>query len=309
MESPRIVSLLPSSTEIVATLGLTDRLVGRSHECDYPPEVQSLPALTTPRFETTEGAGNVHREVSQLVKQGLSVYSVDAELLAKLQPDYILTQTQCEVCAASEEDVRRAVQEQLSNQPEIISLAPEKLDHVWSDIENVGRALGQAEEAHRLAEEYRERSRRIADKARKLPKQPSVATIEWMEPLMAAGNWMPEMIDMAGGVNLFGKTGRHSPSLEWDVLQTADPDVILIMPCGYDIHQSLDQLNQLRRRSSFDQLTAVREGRAFVLDGNQYFNRPGPRLVESLEILAEILHPETFHFGHKDQGWMEIPQG
>ena len=306
MAEPRIVSLLPALTEIVAALDMAHLLVGRSHECDNPPEVAGLPALTSPKFVPDHDGLEVHQQVMDILKQGLSVYAVDAAQLKALKPDVILTQTQCEVCAASEEDVKAAVAEMLDPKPEVVAVAPEKLEDVWNNILQIARALGVEEKGQSLVNELQERTNSITRRAKKLKAQPSVATIEWMNPLMAGGNWMPELVNMAGGTNMFGKAGQHSPWLEWEVLQTADPDILLVLPCGYSITQSQREIHHLTQREGWAHLTAVQEGRVYVLDGNAYFNRPGPRLVESLEILAEVIHPDQFNFGHQESGWIRL---
>lgn len=303
MSKPRIVSLLPALTEIVDALGWTAYLVGRSHECDHPPEVAGLPALTQAKFAPGGDGLEVHQQVMDIVQHGLSVYRVDADQLAALQPDFILTQTHCEVCAVSEDDVRAAVDQMTTSRPQIVAVAPEKLDEVWQSIRHIAEAFQLPERGYAVVEDLQSKMDHIARRAQSRDQQPSVATIEWMSPLMAGGNWMPELINMAGGVNLFGKAGAHSPWLEWEVLQKADPEVIVIMPCGYPIEQTKRELSHLIEREGWEQLSAVRSGRVYIADGNAYFNRPGPRLVESLEILAEMIHPDAFHFGHEGRAW------
>jgi iron complex transport system substrate-binding protein len=218
----------------------------------------------------------------------------------------IVTQSQCEVCAVSERDVEEAVCDWLEDRPRIISLAPSALADVWADIERVAAALGAPEQGATLVAALQQRIEAIAAEGRLLRERPRVACIEWLDPLMAAGNWMPELVEMAGGVNLFGETGKHSPWMDWDDLVAADPDAILVLPCGFDIERTRRDLGLLTRRPGWNHLRAVRSGRVYLTDGNQYFNRPGPRLVESLEILAEVLHPDRFHFGHQGHGWQPL---
>lgn len=306
MSSQRIVSLIASSTEIVAALGLAEALVGRSHECDYPPEVTSLPVCTAPKFNIQGSSLEIDRRVKAILEQALSVYRVDSGILEQLKPDVIITQSQCEVCAVSLKEVEQAVCELVSSQPRIVSLEPNALADVWADIRRVATALDAPERGDELVSRLQRRMAAIAGRARLLPEQPTVACIEWIEPLMAAGNWMPELVEMAGGANLFGLAGRHSPWMTWEELLAVDPEVIVVLPCGYDIEKSRIELPALTEKAEWPQLKAVQSGRVFVTDGNAYFNRPGPRLADSLEILAEIFHPEVFQFGHEGTGWERL---
>jgi iron complex transport system substrate-binding protein len=303
MPNQRIVSLIASSTEIVAALGFAGNLVGRSHECDYPPEVTALPVCTAPKFEVEGSSREIDERVKTILEDALSVYRVDAAMLEGLQPDVIITQSQCEVCAVSLKDVEQAVCEWVSSRPQIVSLEPNALADVWTDIRQVAAALNVPEQGEALVARLQQRLAAIAGKARLLPEQPTVACIEWIDPLMAAGNWMPELVEMAGGANLFGLAGKHAPWLTWEALIAADPEVIVLLPCGYDIPKTRAELPALSQKAEWAGLQAVQNRRVFVTDGNQYFNRPGPRLAESLEILAEICHPEIFHFGHEGNGW------
>lgn len=300
---PRIVSLIASATEIVCALGFEDELVGRSHECDYPRSVKRLPVCTRPKFRTDGTSYEIDQRVKAILQEALSVYRVDAGLLKQLRPSHIVTQTQCEVCAVSLKDVERAVAELTESTPRMVSLEPNALRDVWADIQRVADALEVPERGRRLTQELQNRMAQIAKKAQTLQARPRVASIEWIDPLMASGNWMPELIAMAGGVNLFGAAGKHSPWMTWDELREKDPEVIVILPCGFDIERTRQELPTLTQNPGWSTLRAVRERRVYLLDGNQYFNRPGPRLVESLEILAEVFHPALFHFGHQGKGW------
>ncbi len=299
----RIVSLLPSATEIVCALGLERELVGRSHECDYPLAVERLPVLTAPRFDPAGPSLEIDRRVRAIVSEALSVYRVEAERLRALGPSHIVTQSQCEVCAVSESEVERAVADWTGTHPRVVSLKAADLAGVWSDIERVGAALGVAERGAEAAAALRERTGAIRKRAAAAGYRPGVACIEWIDPLMMAGNWMPEMVAIAGGRDLFGKSGEHSPGIAFDDLCAMNPEVILIAPCGFPIERSLYDLPILRKDPRWNALEAVASGRVFVADGNQYFNRPGPRIAESIEILAEIIHPTIFRFGHEGPGW------
>lgn len=299
----RVVSLIASSTEIVHALGQGDRLVARSHECDHPPSVLALPAVTEPRFPTDGTSYEIDQRVRALVQEALSVYRVDAERLRAVRPDVILTQTQCEVCAVSLGDVEEALAEWTGARPTLVPLSPDSLEAIWDDIRRVAVALDVVDEGERLVAGLRGRCAEVAAAAANVPHRPTVVCVEWIDPLMAAGNWTPELVVMAGGRNLAGEAGRHSPTLEWERLRTLDPEVILVSPCGFDLARTRADMDALTSRSGWDGLRAVREGRVALADGVQWFNRPGPRVVESLEILAEILHPARFDFGYRGRAW------
>jgi iron complex transport system substrate-binding protein len=299
----RIVSLLPSATEIVCALGWGARLVGRSHECDFPAGVEPLPVLTEPKLDARAASRAIDDRVKQLVRDGLSVYRVDAERLRALEPSLILTQEQCAVCAASPQDVEAALCSWNGARPRVVSLAPRTLLDVWGDFVTVAEALGDRARGEALARRLADRVSDVAERTRRIRPRPSVAAIEWTGPLMAAGNWLPELVALAGGRSLFGETGGASPWLDPAQLSAADPDVIVVLPCGFDLARTRRETTAWIAGSGLSALRAVREGRLFVADGSQYFNRPGPRLVESLEILAEILHPEVFPARHRGSGW------
>jgi iron complex transport system substrate-binding protein len=305
---PRIISLIASATEIVCALGMQDRLVGRSHECDFPATVRALPQCTSPKFNVEGSSYEIDQRVKAVLQEALSVYRVDADLLEGLQPTHIITQSQCEVCAVSLKDVEQAVCEFTSSQPKVVSLEPNALADIWRDIQNVADALQIAEQGRKLNDHLQKRMKAIVEAAARLEARPRVALIEWIEPLMAAGNWMPELVEMAGGVNLFGEAGKHSPWMTWEELVASDPDIIIVTPCGFDIARTLEEMPLLRDKKEWGDLQAVKQAQVFVADGNQYFNRPGPRVAESLEILAELFHPKTFHFGHQNTGWVRFSE-
>lgn len=306
MSAPRIVSLLASATEIVCALGFRDALVARSHECDFPDDIASLPAVTETKIAHHRPSAAIDREVRAIVEQGLSVYRVDAERLRALRPDVIVTQTQCEVCAVSFKDLEKALADWTGTAPHVVPLAPYALADVWRDVERVADALRVPEAGRALVAGFQARIDAIAARARDLSARPRAACVEWIDPLMAAGNWVPELVELAGGRNLFGMPGAHSPWLEWDSLRASDPDVILVLPCGFGIPRIQAEMPALASRPGWQSLSAVRGGQAYLLDGNRYFNRSGPRLVESLEILAEIFHPGAFAFGHAGRGWVRF---
>jgi iron complex transport system substrate-binding protein len=286
---PRIVSMISSATEIVYALGALPWLVGRSHECDYPAEVLALPVCTAPRFPVDGDSREIDRLVRQSMAESISVYQVFDDVLERLQPTHILTQIHCEVCAVSLRDVERSVAARLASRPQVVSLQPSSLPEVWEDFRRVARSLEIEACGEELVARLQARMKTIADAAcagRVAAVRPRLACIEWIEPLMATANWMPELIEMAGADNVEWHT--------WEDLATADPDVILVMPCGFGLERAASEMHWLTERDDWGGLRAVRNGRVFVADGNQYFTRPGPRLAESLAILAEIVHPEIF---------------
>ena len=304
MEELRIISLIASSTEIVCALGFEASLVGRSHECDYPESVKRLPVCTSPKFNTVGTSYEIDQRVKAIVQEALSVYRVDAGLLQKLSPTHIITQSQCEVCAVSMKDVEQAVCEFTASKPRIVSLEPNALEDIWADIRRVADALAAPERGDQLVARLGARMDAVNRRAARVSHRPSVACVEWIEPLMAAGNWMPELVELAGGVNLFGEAGKHSPWMTWPELAAADPEVIVVSPCGFDLARTMQEMAVLSNRPEWPKLKAVQARRVYLADGNQFFNRPGPRVMESLEIMAEMLHPGTFSFGYEGSGWV-----
>ncbi len=302
----KIVSLLPSATEIVAALGLTDAIVGRSHECDYPPEIDNRPICTEAQLNSEKPSAQIDADVIDLVQKALSIYKIKIDVLEQLQPTHIVTQDQCDVCAVNFAEVEKAVAELTHSHPKVISLQPNVLTDVWADIERVAAALGVESQAVLAGLQSRVEACRQKTQGLSLSDRPRVAAIEWTDPLMAAGNWIPELVELAGGQLLFGVAGKHSPYLEWDALVKADPEVIIIMPCGFNLERTHQETMPLTQHPDWSSLHAVRSGKVFITDGNAYFNRPGPRLVDSLEILAEILHPDRFDFGYRGTGWKDF---
>ena len=302
-QAKRVVSLIASATEIVSELGCADWLVGRSHECDYPPSIADLPILTGPKFSIDGTSYEIDQRVKALVAEGLSVYRVDAERLEALAPELIVTQDQCDVCAVSLQDVEQAVCSWVGNDANIVSLHPDGLEDVWDNIATVAAALGVPKRAQSVIAALNERLEAVRSACTAQESRPSVACIEWVDPLMAAGNWVPTLVEIAGGRNLFGEAGKHAPWMSWEELVAADPDVIVALPCGYDMERSALDMDGLAQTAGWADLSAVRNGRVYVTDSNQYFNRPGPRLVESAEIFAELLHPGALRYGHEGTGW------
>ena len=292
----RVVSLLPSATEIVCALGAREGLVGRSHECDFPAGLQGVSVCTEPKVRVDGNSNEIHASVSSVIENDISVYRVHSELLRRLEPEVIVTQVQCDVCAVSLRDVEASIAGWLDvDVPRIVALNPSSLESIFSDIEAVGDAIGC--DARAVVMEMRNRIGEIAQRASTAVTRPRVATIEWISPLMTAGNWIPELIELAGGECIFGRAGEHSPWIDPEEFLRAHADVVVVFPCGFSIDRALADLPLLDSR--------LREAPLFVADGNQFFNRPGPRIVESLEILAEIIHPERFDFGHRGRAWVQ----
>jgi iron complex transport system substrate-binding protein len=252
----------------------------------------------------TGASYDIDARVKAILQEGLSVYRVDAQKLETLKPDIIVTQDHCEVCAVSLKDVEAALSAWGGRRVEIVSLKPDALADIWEDIAKVARALGRERQGERLVEQLKARMANIAERSGAARTRPRGAMIEWIDPLMAGGSWMPELVQMAGGEDLFGVVGQPSAWLDWDQIVAADPDIVLVHPCGFDMTRTLQEMPLLERHPGWRELKAVQRDRIFVADGNQYFNRPGPRIVESLEMLAEIFHPELFPSRYEGKGWM-----
>jgi iron complex transport system substrate-binding protein len=306
---PRIVSLIASATEIVHALGMGDFMVARSHECDFPSSVLSLPVCTSPKFAISGNSREIDSLVKETLQTALSVYEVDEELLERLQPSLIVTQSQCDVCAVSLRDVEAALNRRLTCRPQIVSLQPNALADIWNDIRGVASALDLAATGEQLVDKLNQDMNAIVARALASPQRPTVACVEWIEPLMAGGNWVPELVEMAGATNLFGVAGKHSPWMEWSDLCRDDPDYLVVMPCGFDLDRTEKEMYWLTERPDWRSLRAVKSGQVYLTDGNQYFNRPGPRVVETLQILAEILHPELFPPEFEGKGWKKFDVG
>lgn len=288
-----IVSLLPSATEIVCALGLEDQLVGVSHDCDWPPEVQEDRAVLSAAVVSGEQPS---REIDQTVRdrlhQGMSVYHLEDELLAELEPDLILTQELCEVCAPSFDEVQQATRV-LHGDVGLVSLEPTSLDDVLDTIRVVGNATGQIERAEDLIEQLRRRMERVRERAGLALDRPRTLAIEWLDPLFVGGHWVPEMIETAGG-EAMNVPGDPSEEIEWADVARFDPEVIAVMPCGFSPERTSEELDLLLEHELWPDLKAVKDDRVHVVHGSFYFNRPGPRLVDGVEILASLIHPDEF---------------
>jgi iron complex transport system substrate-binding protein len=306
MPNTKIVSLLPSATEIVCALGLEKNLVGRSHECDFPASIRHLPICSEANFPDNLSSLAIDFKVKEILADALSVYTVNREQIKQLTPDFVITQAQCEVCAVSLKDVEEALENYLDKEARIISLQPNSLGDIFNDITSVAIALDVPDAGNTLLEDLNERVDIIRHKLKFIENKPTVACIEWLEPLMLSGNWLPGLVSIAGGTSVLTEQGKHSPYVEWDDIRLQDPEVVIVMPCGFPVERTLKEIDILLQLPGFSELKAVKNNRVYIADGNQYFNRPGPRIVDSIEILAEIIHPKQFVFGYEGSGWIKF---
>lgn len=291
----RIISLLPSATEIAYALGLGEQVVAVSHECDYPPEVRGKPVAVRCVFDPSGmSPGEIDATVRSLVLQGKPIYRLERAVLEALQPELVLTQALCEVCAVPQRAVLAEIQS-LRPPPRLLSLDPHSLEGVLEDILRVGEATGTRFQAQRVVESLRRRIQQVADTTSSAEYRPRVVCLEWLDPLIVAGHWVPEMVALAGGQDALGRAGLPSFTVSWEQVVEAEPEVLVLMPCGYTATQAAQQVHLLARLPKWSQVPAVRQGKVFACNAHAYFSRPGPRLVDGLEMLAEMLHPERFH--------------
>ena len=305
VSDPRIISLIASSTETICALGFEDQLVGRSHECDYPQSIQHLPACSEAKFDLDGTSSEIDQRVQDTLQNAISVYRVFADELERLRPTHIITQDQCEVCAVSFKDVEAAAKELISSSPKIVSLAPNCLEDIYNGITEIAESLGARNSGEALVSKMRGRLRKLAQLTSPIILKPKVVCVEWIDPFMAAGNWVPDLVHMAGGQDLLGLPNEHTPKIDVSKLVEADPDKIVVMPCGWDIEKNRSEMDEALQTATWQSLRAVQSGELYITDGNHYFNRPGPRVVESAEILAEIFHPEIADFRHAGSGWVK----
>jgi len=285
----KVVSLLPSATEIISRLGLEKNLVGVSHECDFPESVALLPKLTSSSINTELSSSNIHKSVMEVMKRAVSVYDLNLELLTSLKPDFIITQDLCDVCAVSFEQVEQACQEVLDKNARIISLKPKVLRDIWDDVQNVADQLSVNEKGREFHEEMESRIKALQTRRRD-GASPKVLTIEWIDPIYIGGMWLPEMIAIVGGQVCIAESGQPAPVVNREDLEKIEPDVVVIKPCGYKLEQTLKELELLKKQLPDWQ----KPPRIYLVDGNSYFNRPGPRILDSLEILAYCTYPDLY---------------
>jgi iron complex transport system substrate-binding protein len=298
----RVVSLLPAATEIVAALGLVDSLVGVSHECNYPPDVNGKPRVSHCEVYGKDlPSADVDRWVSDALSSNGALYTIDEPLLRELAPDVIVTQQLCDVCAIDYRTIS-AIADSLPGRPRLVSLSPSSFTDVLDDIRRVAAALGVPERGEALVASLETRVEAVHSRASRARVRPRCVQVEWIDPLYCSGHWNPELVEIAGGVDPLGLPGKPSVRTAWENLVAARPEVLVLACCGYEIERTLEDLRLLQSRPAWAALPAVRDGRVYAVNGCAYFSRPGPRLVDSLEILAQIIHPEIFppRFGGTD---------
>jgi iron complex transport system substrate-binding protein len=294
MDDMTIVSLLPSATEIVCALGLADRLAAVTHECDYPPEAARKPRITKSLLPPDLSSGEIDAAVrSQLSADAHSLYTIDRDLLSRLAPDLILTQQLCEVCAVAYDEVLDAVRS-LPKRPEVLNLEPMSLADVLADMQRVGDATGYGDEARRVVAGLEPRIQRVRERVARATGQPRVAFLEWIDPIFCAGHWNPELVRLAGGYDALGREHQPAVRIEWQQVRDFAPEVMVISCCGFSEERARQDLPLLEAQPGYADLPCVRAGRVHVVDGAAYFSRPGPRLVDSLELLVRFIHPELF---------------
>lgn len=289
----KVVSLLPAATEMLCAMGAEELLVGVSHECDFPPSVSRLPRLTRSRLEVDGSSLRIHESMSELVANALSIYEVDAERLRALEPDVIVTQDLCDVCAVSYDDVCAAVRGMTHDNVQIVRLHPRRLTDIYDDIQRVGDAVGCGAQAKNVVESLVARMQHLSDSAVALPVV-SVLLVEWLQPVMVGGLWSQDLARAAGARALATEAGEHALTLNDDDLAGLDPDVVVVKPCGFNLERTMEEIDQLPAYLPWNDWRAVEAGRVFLVDGNAYFNRSGPRIVDSAEILAGCAHEQTF---------------
>jgi len=290
----RICSLLPSATEIAFALGLGDEIVGVTHECDYPPEAKKKKVVVKSSIDQNQlTSPEIDETVRRHLRERRGIYTIDLLKFRAANPDFILTQDLCDVCALDYDEVLQAVK-WLAQKPKIVSLAPARLADVLSDIERIGVSAGRKVEADGLVRRLKRRIERVREQASRLDLGPRVACLEWLDPLYSAGHWVPEMVELAGGADGLGRKGEPSKEIGWDTVRAFKPEVVILMPCGFDIERTLKEYSLLHQLNGWSELPAAKTGRVYAVNGSAYFNRSGPRLIDGLEILAQIIHPEQF---------------
>jgi iron complex transport system substrate-binding protein len=289
----RIVSLLPSATEIVCALGLEDQLVGVTHECDWPKSVLKLPKVTRTLIPTDASSAEIDALVRDRLGQQSALYTLDMEALERLRPDLIVTQALCDVCAVAEDEVKNAACS-LPGTPRVVNLEPETLSEVLACIRQVADAIGEPRRADPVVASLEARVARVTAAVAGRAETPRIALLEWLDPPFSTGHWNPELVRLAGGIDPLGQEGKKSVTVKWGRIVACQPDVVLISCCGFTIDRTMQEIGVLRNVEGWDDIPAVRDGRVWITDGSSYFSRPGPRLVDSVELLAHVIHPDRF---------------
>jgi iron complex transport system substrate-binding protein len=306
MTNARIVSFLPSATEMACALGLGDQLVGITHECDYPPEVEGKPVVVRNVLPIEKmSQPEIDAAVTQRMRDGLSLYQVDEKLLQELAPDIILTQNLCQVCAPSGNEVTQALN-LLPKKPQILWLTPKSLEEIFDNLRELGQATDRVKEAEGLIASSRARLEKVAAVTRNLSDRPRVFCLEWLDPVYCSGHWMPEMVEIAGGVDALGRKGTDSVRIPWDDVLKWAPEVLIITPCGFNLNKVIEQTPQLFDNPEWSELPAVRDDRVYAVDANSYFARPGPRVVDGTELLAHLIHPKFVEWKGSQEAFRRI---
>jgi iron complex transport system substrate-binding protein len=287
----RICSLVPSATETLFAIGAGECVAGVTFECDFPAEALRKRVVVRTRLTPTQNPAEIDRQVNEFVSRGESLYEIDADALKDIKPELIITQDLCHVCAASPGDLASALAK-LPASPKVLSLNPQSLRDVWDDIRRIGDAAGRSGQAAELVSELKSRVEKVRQAAARATTRPRVVCLEWLDPPFVAGHWVPEMVAIAGGADVLGDAARPGLRTSWDKLLAARPQVIVVMPCGYDLRHTLEEFSRMELPDGWEGLPAVRNEQVYAVDGSAYFSRPGPRLAGGVEILAGIIHPE-----------------
>lgn len=297
----RIISLIPGATEIVSALGLINSLVGVSHECDYPNEVIKLPKLTKSNVKDTNVSFKIHQDIKKILSLGLSVYEVDTKLLKELRPDIIITQSQCSVCAVGLDDVKKSLNLWLSKETILIDLKSLSFSGIMDEILEIGKKLNKINKANTIVKNIYNELEQIKQQLTSTKKK-NVLCVEWLDPLMTSGNWMPDLLEYSNAFDSHGLLNNKSHSIELDQIEINKVDLIIFMPCGFDIERTKNELIN----SSFSFMSILKNKSKFIVDGNKYFNRPGPNLLESIKILCEIIHPDIYKPNPSKKRWIKF---
>ncbi|HEX7652000.1 MAG TPA: ABC transporter substrate-binding protein [Verrucomicrobiae bacterium] len=307
MKTPRILSLLPAATEMVYALGLEDALVGVSHECDYPSAARSKPVVVQPVLPlATMSLREIDTAVAARIGSGQSLYQIDEALVRSLQPDLILTQDLCQVCGPAGNEITAALKA-LPSRPQILWFTPHRLADIWQNVRELGQATGQTARAEAWVNATRRRLEAIKARRPATTPRPRVFFLEWADPYYCGGHWVPEMIELAGGMDALGRTGTHSIRIGWTEIAAWAPEILVISPCGFGTDQAYEQAINLLREPGWRDLPAVREGRVYAVNANAYFARPGPRLVTGVELLAHLIHPKLYDWQGPAAAWRQVP--
>lgn len=302
----QIVSFLPSATEMACALGLSDQLVGVTHECDYPPEITGKPVVVRNALPIEKmNQAEIDVAVAQRMRDGRSLYEVDEKLLQELAPDLILTQDLCQVCAPSGNEVSQALKF-LPKQPQILWLTPNSLDQIFANLRELGEATGRTKKAEELVAAGRARLESIAAVTRDSSTRPRVFCMEWLDPVYCSGHWVPEMVRIAGGIDALSSEGVDSVRIPWEDVVKWAPEVLIITPCGFNLEQVIEQSHQLSNYSGWFNLPAVRQGRVYAVDANSFFARPGPRVVDGTELLAHLINPDLFSWNGSERAYQRL---